>query len=229
MHAFCRDNLLFCPVDVTAMHLPMSFDDFHAHYQDAGSGYDLLDLARARIVFASGDSDLETPFELARRNLLKQTNNNGAGESLISGLRRTPLRDAAAPGLDSIRTMEGGMLDVGCAASFLQFKYVGEAPEIPCVGTASVFTVAGARGIIPKESAGRLADATGLWHDLDTAVGVVTEEDFDVETVPANAMALISEVAGDENHGALIRRIRAAATRSATAIDQVYGMDSQIQ
>lgn len=58
----------------------MSFDDFHAHYQDAGAGYDLLDLSRARIVFASGDSDLETPFELARRNLLKQS---GAGESLI--------------------------------------------------------------------------------------------------------------------------------------------------
>ena len=232
MRIFSHENLLINPTP-QADHgrTVQSFTAFLAYHRNVRSPNKLLELAHSRLVFESGDLDLGTQLELAKKDILTIS---PASQSLISdGLTSDGMpdskqssRNAVEPNLNSIKDMEGGLLAVERAARFLQLKYTKELPNIFSLKTASIFETVGASGLIPKEAAERLTVAATLWSHLDTLLGLVTDENstdkgFAIETASTPIKALLTETAGLKDFGALAGHIRETASQAMTDIEQI--------
>ncbi len=218
LSTFTRDNLLIAPASGVETARPVrSFTDFFEHHRDAGSQNELLELARARLVFASDHSDLAARFETMRRDILTHSPLRNA---LISTLEQASF-GAAAPGLESLNDMRGGLLDVERTARVLQLKHAVEVPELFAVETASIFEAAGAGGVIRQEAAECLAGAATLWGNLRAALDLVADKGFVAETASDGVKAVVAQAAGLEDFGSLAGHIREMATRTADAIGEI--------
>ena len=71
LRSFSRDNLLLAPAPRAApLHRVRDFSDFREYHLHVGPEGELLQLTRARCVFATGRSDLAARFEALRREVL---------------------------------------------------------------------------------------------------------------------------------------------------------------
>ena len=220
LSTFTRNNLLIASASGVETARPVrSFTDFLEHHRNVGSQDELLELARARLVFASDYSDLAARFETTRRDILTHSPLRNA---LISTLEQASF-GAAEPGLESLDGMRGGLLDVERAARVLQLKHAAEVPELFTVETASVFKAAGAGGLIRQEAAECLSGAATLWSNLRTVLGLVADEGFVAETASDGVKAVVAEAAGLEDFRSLAGHIREVATRAASGIGEIQG------
>ena len=118
---------------------PSSLADFSEYHHGSGSTGELLELARSRCVFTSGDAGLGKRFEDTRLEILAS---GAARDALLKELRQAA-EGAPEDGLQSFENMRGGLRDVERAAAFLTVTHAATAPEVIAAGTVSVFQGAG--------------------------------------------------------------------------------------
>ena len=180
-----------------------------------GSIEDLLALTRARCVFASGNAEVGTRFDKARRDVLAR---GCALEDVLAESRATS-ESTAEPGLPAVEDMRGGLRDVERAALLLALTSAGDAPDPSASDAVSIFRTAGGRGTLAEGAAERLAEAATLWRNLQGAVRLVADEGFAVETAAPKVKAVIARCCGLADFGALTAAIRETASRAAADID----------
>ena len=211
-----RGNLLLAPVPRGWKGGPVrSLGELAKQRESSGSIDELLALTRARCVFTSGDTEIGTRFETARRAIPAR---GRAREALIAELR-TATGTAADPGPLSIDHMRGGLRDVERAALLLALTPAGDAPHPIASDAVSIFRAAGGRGLLAAGAAERLAEAATMWRNLQGAVRLVADEGFAVETAAPKVQAVIARCCGLADFGALTAAIRDTASRAASDID----------
>ncbi|MDE0153324.1 MAG: fatty acid desaturase [Gammaproteobacteria bacterium] len=218
LHSLSRNHLLFTSApgggDDNAVH---SLTDFTELYQAAGSVRELLDLARARCVFETGDPDIGERFAEARREILAS---DPTSQRMIAELRGIT-EGTADPGLSSIDDMRGGRRDVERAARFLQLTHANDTPDILVPDAVSIFRTAGAGGLISAEVAARLVEATEMWQNLRGILRLAMEDDLPVEAASAEAKDMIARSCGLDDFDELTAAIRETASRAAADIEEV--------
>ncbi len=148
-------------------------------------------LTRARAVYAEGD--LGERFAAAQRAALARPRDRAALAAAIAAMRESARGDGAeGGGVWSIERMSGGLLDVQFAAQFLQLLHAERVPEILAGDAVSVFEAAGARGLADPEIARELAEAGGLWRNLQGILRLAVGGEF----VEAEATAALKNVVG---------------------------------
>ncbi len=207
-----EDNLLLAPVPPGAARRPVRS---LAEFIEGHAAGELLELTRARCVYAAGDSGIDGRFDEARREVLAHA---GARAPLMAELQHGA-GGSAEPGLLAIDGMRGGARDVEHAARLLQLTHLDEAPELSAPDAGSVFRTAGERGWIPGDAAERLAEAADTWRSLRGMVRLVADEGFTLETAGAKAKAVIARGSGADDFEVLTAVIPATASRAAADID----------
>ena len=97
LRSLSRDNVLMAPIPRGApARADRSFEDFLEHHRNVGPERELLELTRARCVFASGDLDLAARFEAARREILAQSPRAQHADGQVGG---DPVRHSRARAL----------------------------------------------------------------------------------------------------------------------------------
>ncbi len=220
LRGLSHDNLLFAPVPPGREAKPVrSLSDLAKHH--GGSVGELPDLTRARCIFTSGDPDIGTRFDEARRAILTH---GATCDSLIAALRKAD-GNAAEPGLLSIDDVRGGLRDVERAARFLELTHT-LAPDDPAPSASSIFKTAAGRGLIPVDAAERLAEAVKMWRNLRGILRLVAGDGFAIETAGPKVKAVIAQGCGMDDFDAVTTAIRETASRAAADIDALDGISA---
>ena len=220
LNALSQDNLLFAAVPRDrASRAVRSLADFSEHYRTAGSSDELLDLARARRVFACGDAGTGQGFDEARLDILSH---GAARDALIAELRET-LAKEAGPGTLTVDAIDGGLRDVERAARFLQLSHGADTPEILAADAVTAFRTAAAREMIPADAAERLVQATTMWRNLRGILRLVADDGFCVETAAPKVQAVIARSCAAGDFEALTAMVRDTTTRAACDIEALTG------
>ena len=219
LRSLSRDNLLLQPMPpAQAERMVRSLNDFSEYHHGSGSAGELLELARSRCVFTSGDAGLEKRFKDTRLEILA---NGAARDALLNELRQAGEGTPEA-GLQSFEDMRGGLREVERAAAYLAVTHAATAPEVIAAGTVSVFQSAGESEVMPDDSAQRLAEAARMWRNLRGILRLLGENDnVDNATWPM-ARTVIARSCGTEDFDALSAAIKVTATRAATDIDALF-------
>lgn len=210
-----QDNLLLAPFPRDYQARPAcSLADFTARYRATIEPAELLELVRARCVFAPGDSAMGERFNEARRTVLTQ---GAARAALLEELRDIKWLTAKLSALP-IENRPGGLRDVERAARLLQITHAAEAPEILSPGIISVFQGAAKRDLLDAEIAQRLTAAATLWRNLRGTLRLVGKEGFAFEHASAETKAITSRACGADDFGALISKITKTTTAAAAEV-----------
>ena len=221
LRAFCRDNLLLAPIPrVAPLHRVRAFSDFRDYHLGVGPGEELLQLTRARCVFASGRSDLAARFEALRRETLAES---PARRTMVSHLAREAF-GTAQPGLASLDDMQGGFRDVERAARYLQLKHAGPETDLFALDAGSVLEAAADHGLVPGAGGGRLAAAAKHWRNLRGILQLVVEEGSTAGEAPDEVKTAIATAGKADDFDALTGRIPETAARAAADIGAIEGM-----
>ena len=218
-----ENSLLFPPVPpgqrIRAVRTLAAFEE---HHRTDGIPAELLELSRARCIFACGDPEVAARFDAARRAVLADAT---VREALVADLCK-PAGDAPLPGLGAIDGMRGGLRDIERAARLLQLAHGADDPENPAPTAASVFELAGAKGTIAKDAAGRLADAATLWRSLRGVLGLAVYDGSAVGSAGRKVAAFVARSCGAEDIDALNARVAEVAAAAAGDVDAVAERDA---
>ena len=221
LRALSRDNLLLAPVPrLSPLHRVRAFPDFRDYHRNVGPGEELLQLTRARCVFASGGSDLAARFEALRREILAQS---PARRTMIEQLAQEPF-GAAEPGLRSLDDMQGGFRDVERAARYLQLKHAGPETDLFALDAGSLLEAAADHGFVPDGSGERLAATAKQWRNLRGILQLVSEEGSTLEEAPGAVKAAIATAGKADDFDGLTARLPEVAARAAGDIGAIEGM-----
>ncbi|MDE2660663.1 MAG: fatty acid desaturase [Acidobacteriota bacterium] len=221
LRALSRDNLLLAPMPrVPPLHRVRAFSGFRDYHRDVGPGEELLQMTRARCVFASGRSDLAARFEALRREILAES---PARRTMMSHLAQEAF-GAAEPGLMSLDDMQGGFRDVERAARYLQLKHAGPETDLFALDAGSVLEAAADHGFVPDGSGQRLAATAKAWRNLRCILRLVLEDGSTAEEAPDEVKAAIAAAGQAEDFDALTARIPETAVRAAADIGAIEGM-----
>ena len=221
LRALSRDNLLLAPLPrVAPLHRVRAFPDFRDYHRNVGPGEELLQLTRARSVFASGRSDLAARFEALRREVLA---GSPARRTMMSHLAAGAF-GAAPPGLMSLDDMPGGFRDVERAARYLQLKHAGPETDLFALDAGAVLEAAADHGLVPGAAGARLAAAAKQWRNLRGILHLVLEEGSPAEEAPAEVKAAIATAGRADDFDALTARLPEVAARAAADIGAIEGM-----
>ena len=212
-----RGNLLYSASNGKREVIIRSLDDFKEHHRTAGSTEELLELARARCIFETGDSGMGRQFAEARQEILAQ---GAAREALIAELRGMD-KEAVEPDLLSIDRMRGGRRDVERAARFLQLTYAADTPGVLAPDAVSIFRAAGAANLISPDAEKHLVEATEMWQNLSGILRLAMEDGSTADRTPPKVKSTIMRSCGMEESGQLAGAIRDTASRAGTEVDAI--------
>ena len=215
LRGLARHNLLLAPVPRGEMGKPVSLDALEEQLQKPGLDREVLELAGARCVFASGDSGIGERFEQALQDGLSR---GAARDALMASLRETAA-DEVDPDLPAVAEMRGGLRDLERAALALRLTLREDESDIPGQDAASVFRVAGGRGLIAADAAERLAEAAALWRDLHGSLRLIAGEGFAVDTASSQVKTGIARACGLDDFDALAARFQETASLAAADSD----------
>lgn len=211
-----RDNLLFAPLTGARKMRPVcSLESLRQRHQGAGAPVgELMELVRARRVFACGSGTALESFDEARRDVLTHSL---ARDALIAGLREPPA-DVHRPPLLGAADIRAARGDIERAARFVQLLHAGEDPGMLGPDAVSVFRTAGACGIIDADAATRLAEAATLWRNLRGILRLVAKDGAVTGAVSPQAQAVVARACGAADITALTAMAEATADRAAADI-----------
>ena len=145
LRALSEGSLLFPPVPPGQRIRPVrSLDAFGEHHRTRGIADELLELTRARGIFACGDAEVAARFDAARRAVLA----DGAVRGTLVAELRKPAGAAPKPGIASIGDMRGGHRDIERAARLLQLAHGADDPEDPALTATAILETAGKAGTV---------------------------------------------------------------------------------
>lgn len=219
LRALSRDNLLFLPIPLGRKNRAVrSLAGFSEYFHTGCSVGEVLELARSRCVFESGDSGLGKRYDDVRSEIpAKSTARNG----LIAELRKVA-EGRSEPGLHTVEEMRGGLRDVERAALFLQYSHAGVIPDMIATDMVTVFQTAGERELIPDDSAARLAEAARMWRNLRGILRLISEDGDEAETTGPMAKTVIARACGSDDFDALAAAINKTASRAADDINALF-------
>ena len=194
---------------------------FVEHFQTDVPAWQHRALTRARVVWAEGD--LGERFEEARRAVLRQERDREGLAAQLVDLREDLRGDDPGEDIWAIEQKRGGLIDAEFIAQYLQLLHAAETEQLLSGGSASVFEVAGAHGLMEAETARELAEAATLWHNLHGILSLTVEDRFVEATAPPALLAVIERACDVSGIDSLKEAMRETTARTAGHFDRLLG------
>ena len=207
LSALASESLLFSPLgreQDTSIRLPLS--DLARHCACIAPA-DYPDLSRARIAFETGDADIAARFETIRRQVLAE----GATSETMREPAQEESQEENEMRVSCYQAMPGGLEDIEHAARFVQTTGGGAASRHSAASAADLL-----RGH------GSLADAAGLWRDLQCILRLVGDSDFDVDQAGTKVKSLIARACGHEDFDQLSGAVTDTASRAQRDLKSLF-------
>lgn len=207
-----NDSLLFEPLSTSREEIAeYALSDIANGNGTGGSTSELLNLARARCIFSTGDPDNVARFEAARRNILIR---GSAREALVSELGEIT-ENTFTEGISLMDSMNRGLMNIERAARFLQLTGLAEKQEspLPCDAIA-VFREAKEHGEFAKDEAGRLVRATEKLRSLRGIHRLIMDDDASAEEASEKVRSILAQACGLADFSALTEAVRDSAAEA---------------
>lgn len=208
--ALAKDSLLFSALDrdsTACRALPL--EELASHCHDANSS-DCPNLTRTRCVYETGTAGVGAKFQAIRKQILADWRKKGRDFFSLNTARA----EGAPANVSSHLEMPGGLADIERAARCVQFADLDAGLEDSAPTAATLLRDHGA-----------LAQAAGLWRDIQGIVRLVGDEEFQVDAASASVQTLIATACGCEDLSALNSKITETASISAAQIDRLVAKD----
>ena len=215
LRALSRDNLLLTQVPRAGLGGLHSLAEFEEQLRKPDSGRELLALAGARCVFASGDSETWERCEQSLRDALS----HGTAREVLTAAVRDAAANPIEPDLLSVVDMRGGLRDLERVAQALRSTMAQDESGTLDEDAAGVFRAAGTRGLIADDAAERLAEAATLWRNLDGSLRLIAGDGFEVDAATASVKTGIATACGLGDFDALKAAFHDTAHRAAADVD----------
>ena len=215
LRALSRDNLLLAQSPRRGLSGLHARADFEEQLREPGSGPELLALAGARCVFASGDSETLERCERSLRDALSQD----TGRVALTAALREAAANPIEPDLLSVANMRGGLRDLERVARALRSTLDPNDSGTLDEDAAGAFRAAGTGGLIDADAAERLAEAAKLWRDLHGSLRLIAGDGFEVDAATARVKTGIATACGLGDFDALTAAFHDTAHRAAADVD----------
>ncbi len=220
LQALSRGNLLFASIQRTTEQRPVSsLADFSQRLKTAAPGGDVLDLIRARRVFACGDAEIGERFDAVRLDILSWRR---ARDAALAELDNSmPTRNVESEPLSPFSEAADGFRDIEMAARHLQLAHADATSAILAADSVSVFRIAGEHGVVSTDVAVRLAAAAELWRNLRGILRLVEDHGGSFDSASETQRAVVARACGADNIDALTASIRETANAAASDIREL--------
>lgn len=178
-------------------------------------------LTRARVICAEGD--LADRFGAVMLSALTAARDPDTLVADIAEMRERLRREHGTDDVWSVKHLRGGLVDIEFISQYLQLRHASDVPEILAGDTASVLKIAGERGLIDRQAAEELAEATALWRNLQGILRLTIEGGFAEDNAAPALKAVIAPACGAVDFDALKQTMRMTAAQTVAHYETFFG------
>ncbi|MGV6871215.1 bifunctional [glutamine synthetase] adenylyltransferase/[glutamine synthetase]-adenylyl-L-tyrosine phosphorylase [Pseudochelatococcus sp. B33] len=198
------------------------FRGFVDYYAQRAEVWEHMALTRARAV--AGHPGLAREVGEAIRSVLRQKRDRAALAKAVSDMRTLiEFEKGQADGWD-LKLARGGLFDLEFLAQYLVLAHAADHAELTAdVGTARVFDVAGALGLVPQETTETLRTGYRLLSDVFQWQRLTVDGRFDPEKVPPAVVTRIANAVGLPDGKVLALHLDETRTRVRQVYETILG------
>ena len=214
LRALSQENLLLEPVRRGDFCKLISFAEFEDQLRGHVAGGDISTLAQARCIFVYGDNRIGERFESSLRDCLAS---GSAREALQTRLGEVA-GSGAGPDPRPVEVCKDGLRNLFHAAFLLQM--LPGPGSSGAIGTdpAAIFKSAADRGLIARETAEGLSEATAFWRNMQGSLRIIADDGFSFEAATPKVKSVIAEACGQPDFEALVAGIPKTAADTAAGL-----------
>lgn len=199
--------------------LAVSLETFAQYQRKSAWTWEHLALTRARIVVAA--PEFATRIDAAIGEALVAERVPGDLLIAVSDMRQRHADEHPANSVWQVKYQRGGLLDCEFICQYLQLLHAHENPDILDTGTVAAYSKLAMAGILDRDTADKLIEATGLWRRLQGLLRITIENDALPEHFPVPLRATLTAAAGTVDFAALEVKVQETA-------DWVFGYYNQL-
>ncbi len=191
--------------------LSVSLETFAQYQRESAWTWEHLALTRARVVSA-------TPAFAARIDdaISAALVTERAPDDLllaVSDMRHRHAEEHSAHNIWQVKYLRGGLVDCEFICQYLQLRHAHDHPDILDTGTVTAYNKLAAAGLLDRDSADDLIEATRLWRRLQGLLRIAMESDSLPDQFPAPLRATLTASAGAVDFAALEAKVTQTADR----------------
>jgi glutamate-ammonia-ligase adenylyltransferase len=160
-----------------------------------------LALTRARVL--TGPPALRAKVEAAIRDTLVRRRERANIAADVLDMRKRIEAEKGTDDIWDLKQVAGGLVDLEFIVQYLQLIHAARHPDVLDQNTLAAYRKLEAAGVIPREDALRLIEATRLVQNLTQVIRLCLDEIFDPETAPSGLKDLLARAAGAPDFPAL--------------------------
>ncbi len=154
-----------------------SFSSFKAYHAESAWTWEKLALTRARVV--AGDASLMADVARTIAASLTSPRNEAQTRKDVVNMRGLMLREHNPKSTWDIKRSRGGLVELEFIAQFLQLLHAHVHPGVLNTNTMAAFEALAEAGILPRETAERLLEASRLYHRLTQVLRLCLDGTFE--------------------------------------------------
>jgi len=191
--------------------LSVSLETFAQYQRESAWTWEHLALTRARVVSAA-------PAFAKRINaaVCDSLVRERAPDDLllaVSDMRHRHAEEHTANNVWQVKYLRGGLVDCEFICQYLQLRHAHEHPDILDTGTVTAYNKLAAAGLLERDMADHLIEATRLWRRLQGLLRLTMENASLPDQFPAPLRATLAAAAGAVDFAALEAKVRETADR----------------
>ena len=185
--------------------IAVSLKGFRQYHETSAWTWEHMALTRARVV--AGDQALaERILEVVTRTLTAPRD----PESLlrdVAEMRERIEREFKAGSPWQVKYLRGGLVDQDFLAQYLLLRHATGRPDLLDPSTQGAFRRLAEAGLLPRDLARRLVEATRLMSQVQGFLRLTLDDDFDPAGAPNDLKAALARAAGCADFPALEERL----------------------
>ncbi|MFT5182084.1 MAG: glutamate-ammonia-ligase adenylyltransferase [Alphaproteobacteria bacterium] len=191
--------------------ISVSLETFAQYQRKSAWTWEHLALTRARVVAAK--PAFATRIDRAIRESLVAERTPGDLLLAVSEMRHRHAGGHPVKSIWQIKYLRGGLVDCEFICQYLQLRHAHEHPDILDTGTVTAYNKLAGAGLLDRDKADDLIEATRLWRRLQGLLRITIEGDAVPEKFPAPLRATLTAAAGAVDFAALEAKVRETADR----------------
>jgi glutamate-ammonia-ligase adenylyltransferase len=194
---------------------------FARYYEEAAWTWEMLALTRLRVV--AGDASLGEQAAAIACKVLARPRDPAKTLADVAEMRVLMERERPAKSAWDLKLAPGGFVDIEFIAQALQLNWAASHPEVLSSNTGSALAALTKAGALTPEKGLVLTDAWSLLSDLQQALRVCFEGDFDPAQASGALMKRMAALGRTRDFPALEAKLKARQAAARAAFTEIMG------
>ena len=197
---------------------------FERYYAREAWTWEMQALTRLRAV--AGDARLGARVEAIARAALARPRDNARTLAEVAGMRARMERERRAKSVWDLKLAPGGFVDIEFIAQALQLVSAAQAPALVSANTGEALAGLRDAGALEVETYALLIRAWRLWSDLQQALRICVEGEFEPGAVSPALLAKLAAIGGAPSFEVLQANLIATQAEVRAAFVRIIGPPS---